>query len=155
MSKRRAALKAQLDKAFEEGQYELYAELQEQLKSLPDEMESSCAAPEEEGPLTNTAKLQTIANMIKKSLAVGRETMKVSRDHGQTIPASVLARMIQAQSWQKKIKEALATRDGPLFKHLTDSTRQVNKARGECNLHISQLANFHSQKYQPKSLYRR
>lgn len=121
----RSALQAKLTKAFEDGDYELYGTLQEQLENLPAEPDPS-QAPVEEEPQTFEAKLRAVSSMLDKSLAIGRETMQVNRDHGHAIPAALLSRMIETKKWQKKIDETLTTRKGPLFEHFTNSTRQVN-----------------------------
>ena len=120
----RSVLQAKLTKAFEDGEYELYGILQEQLKNLPAEPDPSHALVEEE-PLTFEAKLRAVSSMLEKSLAVGRETMQVNRDHGHVIPPALLSRMIETKKWQKKIDATLTTRKGPLFEHFTKNTRQV------------------------------
>ena len=122
----RVALEAKLNKTFADGDYELFAQLQEQLKNLPDDLLSSSSAPEDNHPLTIDAKLRTIANMLKKSYDVGRETMRVSVTHGHAIPRATLERMAQLKAWQQKIDGALATRAGPVFDSLADTARQVS-----------------------------
>ena len=121
----RTALEAKLAHAFTEGDYELIAQLQEEISDLKDEQQTSSAPPEEDWPLTIDAQLRKAAAMMKTNYDVGRETMQVNITHGNAIPRSATDRMTQLKHWLKKIDQALATKNSPLFKILADTSRQV------------------------------
>ena len=83
-------------------------------------MESTC-------PSSVDGKLRVLADMVKKNSDIGREQFRIYyKEHRQHVPDSIIERLKLLKAWQKKIDQALATRDGPLFNSLADTKRQVS-----------------------------
>ena len=121
----RDTLEAKLAQALAEQDFELIAQLQEEINDLKDEQKTSSAPPEEDWPLNADAQLRKVAAMLKRHYDVGRETMKVNIAHAKSIARADTDRMTRLKHWLKKIDQALATKNSSLFKILADRSRQV------------------------------